>query len=102
MGRRESVGKEGLDGGKTQVVSLAEVAGKIAWDGELEVAVVGLSLTAAPLTKHSPCLLYSASFLLSGELLSSNWSWWSFTSLSRELNWVEMPCKEGNSLKFQI
>ena len=50
MGRRESVGKEGLDGGKTQVVSLAEVAGKIAWDGELEVAVVGLSLIAAPLT----------------------------------------------------
>ena len=34
----------------------------------------------------NPCLVYSASRVLRGDLLSSYWSWCSFTSRTREPN----------------
>lgn len=38
----------------------------------------------------SPCLVYSASRALRGDLLSSYWSWCSLTRRTREPNWPEI------------
>ena len=86
--RCERVGKKCLDRGKTKVVCLAEVPGKIAWECWLIIRIISK-------VPRVPCLLYSASLLFSKELLFSYWSWWSFTSLNRELNWTEIPWRSS-------